>query len=67
MMRKPPILSSHPLLRSRLATNTNTPAPSEPFRVPEEVDESEHLYPPRIKTKVSDFTKRVRDADDKSF
>jgi len=33
--------------------------PAEP-----EVDEHAHLYPPRVKTKVSDFTRRLREAEE---
>jgi hypothetical protein len=35
------------------------------YTAPEpEVDEHAHLYPPRNKTKVSDFTRRLREAEE---
>ena len=37
--------------------------PPDPPAAPEPAPEDEHAYPPRVKTKVSDFTRRVREAE----
>ncbi|KAL1405480.1 Respiratory supercomplex factor 1, mitochondrial [Vanrija albida] len=44
----------------RARARTNLPPP-DPAPVEENV---EHMYPPRNKTKVSDFTRRLREAED---